>query len=144
MTSKNNSSNGSAPEGKPIVQELSSHEMAAQAVPTEIRLAHSREVLTVSFQSGDVFELSAEYLRVFSPSAEVQGHSAAERKLQFGKKMVLITEIEPVGNYAIKIMFSDGHKTGIYSWVYLYRLGAEHGELWPEYLAELEEAGKSR
>lgn len=114
-----------------------------QLVPSEIRLAHSRDLLTVTFNER-AYELSAEYLRVFSPSAEVQGHSEAERKLQFGKKMVLITEVEPVGNYAVRIQFSDGHKTGFYSWVYLHKLGSEHDELWPAYLAELEDAGKSR
>ncbi len=114
-----------------------------QLVPTEIRLSHSRDMLTVTFAE-NTYELSAEYLRVFSPSAEVQGHSEAERKLQFGKKMVLITDVEPVGNYAVRIQFSDGHKTGFYSWVYLHKLGSEHGDLWPAYLAELEEAGQSR
>lgn len=114
-----------------------------QLVPSEIRLSHSRDLLTVTFDEIK-YELSAEYLRVFSPSAEVQGHSEAERKLQFGKKMVLITDVEAVGNYAVRIQFSDGHKTGFYSWVYLHKLGVEYDELWPAYLAELEEAGKSR
>ncbi len=114
-----------------------------QLVPSEIRLSHSRDVLTVTFAENK-YELSSEYLRVFSPSAEVQGHSEAERKLQFGKKMVLITDVEPVGNYAVRIQFSDGHKTGFYSWVYLHKLGSEHDDLWPAYLVELEEAGQSR
>ena len=83
-----------------------------QLVPSEIRLSHSRDLLTVTFDEPK-YELSAEYLRVYSPSAEVQGHSEAERKLQFGKKMVLITDVEPVGNYAVRIQFSDGHKTGL-------------------------------
>lgn len=117
---------------------------AAPIVPTELRLSHDRDLLTVSFGSDEAFKLSAEYLRVYSPSAEVQGHSEAERKLQFGKKMVLITEIEPVGNYAVRIQFSDGHKTGFYSWVYLHKLGVEYETLWSDYLTELEAAGKSR
>lgn len=112
--------------------------------PTEIRLAKSKELLTVSFQSGTSYDYSAEYLRVFSPSAEVQGHSEAERKLQWGKSGVIVTGVEPVGNYAVRITFSDGHATGFYSWVYLEKLGREHDTLWAGYLAELEEAGKSR
>ena len=113
-------------------------------VPTQIRLDQSKELLTVSFGSGDVFEYSAEYLRVFSPSAEVEGHSEAERKLQWGKSGVIITNVSPVGNYAIRIEFSDGHNTGFYSWVYLEKLGREYDELWAGYLDELAQAGKSR
>lgn len=113
-------------------------------MPTEIRLDKSKELLTVSFQSGAQYKYTAEYLRVYSPSAEVQGHSEAERKLQYGKSGVIITAVEPVGNYAVRITFSDGHQTGFYSWVYLEKLGREHGELWATYLAELEAAGKSR
>lgn len=113
-------------------------------VPTEIRLDKSKELLKVSFQSGDIYGYSAEYLRVFSPSAEVQGHSEAERKLQYGKSGVIITDINPVGNYAIRIEFSDGHNTGFYSWVYLEALGKEHDERWAKYLEELAAAGRSR
>ncbi len=116
----------------------------ADVHPTEIRLAKSKELLTVRYQSGKSYDYSAEYLRVFSPSAEVQGHSEAERKLQWGKSGVIITAVEPVGNYAVRIQFSDGHSTGFYSWVYLEKLGREHEAHWAGYLAELEEAGKSR
>ncbi len=123
---------------------MSDQQVSPANVPTQIRLDQSKELLTVSFQSGEVFEYSAEYLRVFSPSAEVQGHSEAERKLQWGKSGVIITEISPVGNYAIRIEFSDGHNTGFYSWVYLEKLGREHDELWAGYLDELEREGKSR
>lgn len=112
--------------------------------PTEIRLDKSKERLIVTFQSGERYEYTAEYLRVYSPSAEVQGHSEAERKLQYGKSGVIITGVDPVGNYAVRITFSDGHQTGFYSWVYLEKLGREYDELWARYLAELEAAGKSR
>ncbi len=123
---------------------MNDQQASAANVPTQIRLDQSKELLTVSFGSGDVFEYSAEYLRVFSPSAEVQGHSEAERKLQWGKSGVIITNVSPVGNYAIRIEFSDGHNTGFYSWVYLEKLGREHDALWAGYLDELAQAGKSR
>ena len=123
---------------------MNDQQASAANVPTQIRLDQSKALLTVTFASGDVFEYSAEYLRVFSPSAEVQGHSEAERKLQWGKSGVIMTNISPVGNYAIRIEFSDGHNTGFYSWVYLEKLGREHDELWAGYLDELEQAGKSR
>lgn len=113
-------------------------------VPTEIRLAKSKDQLIVTFQTGEKYELSAEYLRVYSPSAEVQGHSPAERKLQYGKSGVLITSVEPVGNYAIRLEYSDGHNTGFYSWTYLHKLGSEFETLWADYLAEIEAAGVSR
>ena len=123
---------------------MNDQQASAANVPTQIRLDQSKALLTVTFASGDVFEYSAEYLRVFSPSAEVQGHSEAERKLQWGKSGVIMTNISPVGNYAIRIEFSDGHNTGFYSWVYLEKLGREQDELWAGYLDELEQAGKSR
>ena len=123
---------------------MNDQQASAANVPTQIRLDQSKELLTVSFASGEVFEYSAEYLRVFSPSAEVQGHSEAERKLQWGKSGVIMTNISPVGNYAIRIEFSDGHNTGFYSWVYLEKLGREQDELWAGYLDELECEGKSR
>ena len=116
----------------------------ATPIPSEVRLSKSKDLLTVSFDSGERYELSAEYLRVYSPSAEVQGHSEAERKLQYGKSGVLIMGVEPVGNYAVRLEFSDGHKTGFYSWVYLHKLGSEYETLWPSYLEELEQSGFSR
>jgi DUF971 family protein len=116
----------------------------AEAWPTEIRLSKDRRVLTVTFDDGESHALSAEYLRVFSPSAEVQGHSPAERKLVAGKEKVAILAVEPVGNYAVRLAFDDRHDTGIFSWDYLRRLGREHGENWPRYLEDLEEKGLSR
>lgn len=112
--------------------------------PSEIRLAKSKDLLTLSYSDGDIGALTAEFLRVFSPSAEVQGHSEAERVLQWGKSGVIITDIEPVGNYAIRIVFSDGHNTGFYSWVYLHDLVKNKDDLWAGYLAELEAAGRTR
>lgn len=116
----------------------------AQPWPTEIRLKKDRKALAVSFDSGESYELAAEYLRVASPSAEVQGHSPEQRQTVPGKKNVEIMKVEPVGNYAVKLHFDDLHDTGIYSWTYLRTLGAEHEERWGQYLAELEEKGLSR
>ncbi len=119
--------------------------MASEEIwPTEIRLKKDKKVLAVAFDSGESFELSAEFLRVNSPSAEVQGHSPDERKTVPGKKNVEIMTIEPVGNYAIRIAFDDMHDTGIYSWHALADLGREHDALWDRYLKELEEQGLSR
>jgi DUF971 family protein len=101
-------------------------------------------MLAVSFDGGDAFELSAEYLRVMSPSAEVQGHSAAERKTVGGKQNVAIIQVEPVGNYAVRLVFDDMHSTGIYSWRYLHELGTEYATRWAEYLGELEAKGLSQ
>lgn len=98
----------------------------------------------MSFQDGGSFALSAEYLRVHSPSAEVQGHSAAERKVLGGKEAVEILRVEPIGNYAVKLHFDDMHATGIYTWSYLHELGRDHATLWPRYLRELQERGLSR
>jgi DUF971 family protein len=118
--------------------------MVAQSWPTEIRLKQDRRTLAVSFDDGARHELAAEYLRVMSPSAEVQGHSPEQRQTVPGKKNVEIIKIEPVGNYAVKLHFDDLHDTGIYSWSYLRRLGEERDERWTQYLAELEEKGLSR
>src|SRR5271155_5507640 len=92
--------------------------------PLEIRLTNRGRLLRVGFDDGSAFDLAAEYLRVTSPSAEVQGHSAAERRLVAGKRQIRITEIVPTGNYAVRLVFDDGHRTGIYSWAYLHELGA--------------------
>ena len=116
----------------------------AEPWPTEIRLSKDRRQLTVTFDTGERFALPAEYLRVFSPSAEVQGHSPEQRKLIAGKEAVEILKIEPVGNYALKLHFDDMHNTGLYSWSYLARLAREHSTLWPAYLEELAEKGLSR
>ena len=112
--------------------------------PAEIRLAKDKRALKVAFDDGAAFELPAEYLRVTSPSAEVQGHSPSERKTVPGKRNVEIIGVEPVGNYAVKLVFDDMHSTGIYGWDYLYQLGSKREERWADYLAELEAKGLSR
>jgi DUF971 family protein len=112
--------------------------------PTELRLHKDRKALTVAFDSGETFELSAEYLRVTSPSAEVQGHSPDERKTVAGKKDVGILEVHPVGNYAVRLVFDDMHSTGIFSWDYFLELGREHERRWQDYLDDLAGKGLSR
>ncbi|WP_274424087.1 DUF971 domain-containing protein [Chelativorans sp. YIM 93263] len=112
--------------------------------PQELRVSKDRKFLTVSFADEAPVSVSAEMLRVLSPSAEVQGHAPEQRVTVPGKKDVTITRIEPVGNYAVRIVFSDGHETGLYSWTYLARLGNEREQLWQDYLRELEERGLSR
>ncbi|MCC6780052.1 MAG: DUF971 domain-containing protein [Hyphomicrobiales bacterium] len=115
-----------------------------KAWPTELRLRKDRKALTVVFDDGASYELSAEYLRVKSPSAEVQGHSPDERKTVGGKRDVIILEVQPIGNYAVRLVFDDLHSTGIYSWAYLSDLGRDHPRLWQEYLDELAGKGLSR
>ncbi len=112
--------------------------------PVELRLHKDRRTLTISFDNDESFDLSAEYLRVRSPSAEVQGHSPEERKTVGGKKNVAILEVKPVGNYAVRIVFDDLHSTGIYSWDYLLELGRNRDANWQEYLDELAAKGLSR
>ncbi len=113
------------------------------AAPDKIKLHRRSQILEVVY--GDRgFELPAEYLRVFSPSAEVKGHGQGQEVLQFAKKNVEITALEPQGNYAIKIVFSDGHNSGIYSWGYLHELGVNHEANWRDYLQRLQKAGKTR
>lgn len=112
--------------------------------PTEIRLSGDKRTLRVAFEDGGRFELPAEYLRVSSPSAEVQGHSPAERRIIGGKREVAIQAVEPVGHYAVKLAFDDRHDTGIFGWSYLYDLGREYRTRWAHYLRELEERGLSR
>jgi DUF971 family protein len=116
----------------------------ADAWPTEIRLSKDRRTLTVAFGDGESHALSAEYLRVFSPSAEVQGHSAEQRVTVGGKAAVEILKVEPVGNYAVRLTFDDMHNTGIFTWGYLRKLGQEHAHLWAGYLDELKRKGLSR
>jgi DUF971 family protein len=101
-------------------------------------------MLTVAFDDGERFELPAEYLRVCSPSAEVQGHSPSERRTVPGKENVEILELQPVGNYAVRLVFDDMHSTGIFSWDYLFELGRDHDENWRRYLADLEAKNLSR
>ena len=112
--------------------------------PTELRLAKDKRTLRIAFDDGSAFDLPAEYLRVASPSAEVQGHSPAQRRTVGGKRDVEIIGVEPVGNYAVKLVFDDMHDTGIYGWDYLYRLGSEQAERWQAYLDELAAKGMSR
>jgi DUF971 family protein len=108
-----------------------------QPFPTELRLDKEKRILTVSYDDGQSFALPAELLRVLSPSAEVQGHSPDQRITVPGKKNVGIARIEPVGNYAVRIVFTDGHDTGLYVWEYLRELGEQKDERWQEYLKEL-------
>jgi DUF971 family protein len=117
---------------------------ASQPWPTELRLHKDKKTLTVGFDSGESFDLAAEYLRVRSPSAEVQGHSPAERKTVGGKRNVAILEIKPIGNYAVRLVFDDMHSTGIYSWDYLLTLGRNRDANWQDYLDELAGKGLSR
>ena len=112
--------------------------------PTEIKLHQKSRILEIAFDDGERFSLPCEYLRVFSPSAEVRGHGPGQEVLQVGKRDVEIKEIEPVGNYAVKLAFSDGHDTGLYSWEYLHELGEKQESSWKSYLARLEAAGASR
>ena len=112
--------------------------------PTELNLHQVSRVLDVAFDDGKSFSLPVEYLRVFSPSAEVRGHGPGQEVLQAGKRDVNVSAIEPVGMYAVKLVFTDGHDTGIYSWEYLYELGTKQEANWKQYLARLQQAGKSR
>jgi DUF971 family protein len=112
--------------------------------PTELRLHKDRRTLTISFDSGESYDLAAEYLRVRSPSAEVQGHSPDERKTVAGKKNVAILEVKPIGNYAVRLVFDDMHSTGIYSWDYLRELGSHRESYWQDYLDELSGKGLAR
>ncbi|MFZ2312234.1 MAG: DUF971 domain-containing protein [Methylobacter sp.] len=112
--------------------------------PTEIKLHQVSNILEISFDDGSVFKLPAEYLRVYTPSAEAVGHVPGQEVLQIGKEDVTIKEIKPIGNYAIAPVFSDGHNSGIYTWDLLYKLGAEYQTLWTNYLHNLEAAGHKR
>ena len=112
--------------------------------PTEITHHQKSRQLEIAFDDGKRYTLPCEYLRVFSPSAEVRGHGPGQERLQAGKRDVTITEVEPIGHYAIRPTFSDGHDTGLYSWEYLYELGEKQASSWKSYLARLEQAGASR
>ncbi len=109
-----------------------------------VKLHKVSRILEVEYEDGNVFELPCEYLRVFSPSADVQGHGPGQEVLQVGKEHVNIDNIEPVGNYALKLIFDDGHNTGLYTWAYLYELGKEQDNYWMNYLDRLKEAGHIR
>jgi DUF971 family protein len=112
--------------------------------PTEITLHQASRILEMAFSDGETFRLPCEFLRVYSPSAEVRGHGPGQEVLQVGKRDVEIKSIEPVGTYAVRLVFSDGHDTGLYSWEYLHYLGTNLEGLWHEYIARLAKAGASR
>ena len=118
--------------------------MPPERIPTQITLHQKSRVLEIAFADGRGFRLPYEYLRVYSPSAEVRGHGPGQEVLQTGKRNVEIRSLEAVGSYAVQPVFSDGHSTGIYSWDYLYELGEEQDRLWAEYLKKLESNGGSR
>ena len=113
-------------------------------IPSEIKLQQKSRLLEIAYESGESFKLDFEYLRVFTPSAEARGHGPGQETLQTGKRNVDIERIEPVGTYALRFVFSDGHDSGLYSWDLLYNLGKHHDELWQEYLKQLEGQGLSR
>jgi DUF971 family protein len=117
---------------------------AGKPTPTEIKLHQKSRVLEVWFSDGSRFELPFEFLRVYSPSAEVRGHGPGQEVLQVGKKEVDILNLEPVGSYAVQPHFSDGHATGIFSWDYLYEIGVNRASMWQTYLKRLEAAGAKR
>lgn len=112
--------------------------------PIEIKLHQKSRVFEIAFDDGRAFRLPYEFLRVYSPSAEVRGHGPGQEVLQTGKRLVEIRSLDPVGSYAVQPVFSDGHSTGIYSWEYLYELGENQEKLWAQYLQRLQDAGASR
>jgi DUF971 family protein len=113
-------------------------------IPTEIKLHQVSHVLEIAFSDGTRFKLPYEFLRVYSPSAEVRGHRPGQEVLQIGKKNIEVKGVEPVGSYAVQLTFSDGHDTGLYSWDYLHELGENYVELWDRYMNRMEAAGASR
>ncbi len=113
-------------------------------IPTEITLHKQSKMLEIAFDEGSRFKLPFEFLRVNSPSAEVRGHGPGQETLQVGKRNVLLVEIEPAGSYAVKLVFDDGHDSGLFTWEYLYELGKYQDAIWQEYLNKLEAAGASR
>ena len=117
---------------------------ANSPIPTEIKLHQTSRVMEIAFDNGRRFQLPYEFLRVYSPSAEVRGHGPGQEVLQVGKKSVGIGEIEAVGRYAVRPTFTDGHNSGIYSWEYLFMLGERQDELWQQYLQDLDKASASR
>ncbi|HAH10820.1 MAG TPA: hypothetical protein DCL54_14450 [Alphaproteobacteria bacterium] len=112
--------------------------------PTELRVRKDARLLEIAFDTGEQFILPAELLRVESPSAEVQGHGSGQKKIVAGKRMIGIKAAEPVGHYAVRLIFDDGHDTGLFTWAYLHRLGREQARIWGDYLTALERQGLSR
>ncbi len=119
-------------------------EYSSEVWPEELRLAEAGAKLRVTFDNSETYDFTAEFLRVQSPSAEVKGHGAGQEVTVPGKRNVLISNLEPVGNYAVRILFDDGHSTGLFSWSYLLKIGQRHDELWQSYLDKLAKEGKSR
>ena len=113
-------------------------------IPSEIKLHQKSRVLEIAYESGERYTLDFEYLRVFTPSAEARGHAPGQETLQTGKRNVTIDRIEPVGTYALRFVFSDGHDSGLYSWDLIHNLGKHHDELWQDYLNQIEAQGLSR
>ena len=113
----------------------------AARTPTEIKLRRQSRVLEVAFDDGQRFELPLEYLRVYSPSAEVRGHGPGQETLQLGKHAVQVLKVDPIGNYAVRLVFDDGHDSGLYTWGYLYELGATRAAKWQHYLDRLQQLG---
>ena len=118
--------------------------MDKHPLPTEINLHQRSRILEIAYDDGARFKLPCEYLRVYSPSAEVRGHTPDQAKLQIGKENVNISDLQQIGSYAVKIVFDDGHKSGLYDWQYLYKLGRAWQPLWLDYLDRLKDAGRSR
>ena len=118
--------------------------IVSEAWPTELKVSDQGRILKISFDSGTSYNIAAELLRVESPSAEVRGHGPGQEQLVFGKRLVCITGIEPIGSYAARIKFSDGHSTGLYTWAYLEKLGNEQVQIWATYVEKLKQAGKTR
>ena len=112
--------------------------------PLELTSKQQGRILKIHFDNGDTYDLEAEYLRVESPSAEVKGHGPGQEQLVSGKRNVFIAKLEPIGTYAVRIIFSDGHSTGLYTWNYLAKLGSQHQAIWPAYLEKLKRAGLAR
>jgi DUF971 family protein len=112
--------------------------------PTELILHQKSKTLEVAFDNGARYQLPFEFLRVHSPSAEVRGHGEGQEILQTGKRNVILIGVEPVGSYAVKLIFDDGHDSGLFTWAYLHKLGEEQQTMWQDYLRQLEEAGASR
>lgn len=118
--------------------------MTEPGAPAAIKVKRKSRLVEVHFRDGEVFRLPFEYLRVYSPSAEVRGHGAGEGKLELAKERVQITQVEPIGNYAVRLHFDDGHNSGLYSWIYLYELGTDYEEKWGRYLERCERLGYVR
>ncbi len=116
----------------------------AEPWPLELLSRQQGRILNIRFDTGESFDLDAEYLRVESPSAEVKGHGPGQEQLVFGKRNVSMTRLEPVGSYAVRIIFNDGHSTGLFTWSYLAKLGREHDVIWSAYLEKLAKAGQTR